>query len=185
MRDKLYGPIIPAYLDEHIKRYTRASGEFEFAFGREPKPGDILRYEHLAQMHSPEVHTIHFGKLIDAWQRQLPDLTCPLKFEDGRLFRRHTPEKRGEESKWKEDITIQPDVRWLEIPEVFSHTDFEAMLTIPAVTFQGVGGVKHQCIPATDEELERPQAESLITEPTGFMFCRQRRCELLVEVMGA
>ncbi len=30
LRDALYGPIVPAYLDEHLKRYTRASGEFEF-----------------------------------------------------------------------------------------------------------------------------------------------------------
>ena len=35
LRDRLYGPIIPVYLDQHIERYTRASGEFELAFGRE------------------------------------------------------------------------------------------------------------------------------------------------------
>jgi hypothetical protein len=45
VRNRLYGPIIPAHLDEHIKRYTRASGEFELAFGREPKAGDTLRAE--------------------------------------------------------------------------------------------------------------------------------------------
>jgi hypothetical protein len=45
LRNAIYGPIIPANLDEHLKRYTRASGEFELAFGREPKAGDMLRFE--------------------------------------------------------------------------------------------------------------------------------------------
>jgi len=34
--------------------------------------------------------------------RQLPDLMCPLKFEDGRLFRRLVSERRGEVSRWEE-----------------------------------------------------------------------------------
>jgi hypothetical protein len=74
-------------------------------------------------------------------------------------------------------------MRWLEIPDVLLNTDFETMLTIPAVTFLGVVGVKHQCRPATAEELQRPQTET-IGEPTGFMFGRQRFRELMVEVMG-
>src|SRR5947209_7717075 len=39
-------PIIPSHLDERGKRWTLASSEFELGFGREPEPGDILRYEH-------------------------------------------------------------------------------------------------------------------------------------------
>src|ERR1019366_7808747 len=117
LRDALYGPIIPAHLDKHIKRYTRASGEFELVFGREPKAGDILRYEHLALMHSSENYARQLGRMIEAWQRQLPHLACPLKFEDGRLFRRLAPQSRGAKPKWEEDIRIQPDVRWLKIPE--------------------------------------------------------------------
>jgi hypothetical protein len=42
LRYKLYGQVIPAHLNEHLKRYTRASGEFEMAFGREPRQGDML-----------------------------------------------------------------------------------------------------------------------------------------------
>jgi hypothetical protein len=74
LRDALYGPIIPATLDEHLKRYTRASGEFELAFGREPKAGDILRLEHVARVHSSENYSREFGRVIEAWQRQLPQL---------------------------------------------------------------------------------------------------------------
>ena len=55
---------------------------------------------------------------------------------------------------------------------------------ILAVVFLGTVGAKHQCRPATDEELQRPAPELSIKEPTGFMFARQRFCEILVEVMG-
>jgi hypothetical protein len=185
LRDALYGPIIPAHLDEHLKRYTRASGEFELAFGREPETGDMLRYEHVALMHSSENYSRQFGRVIEAWQRQLPQLTCPLKFEGGRLLRRLAPVRQSEAPRWEEDVRIQPEMRWLEIPEVLLNTDIETMLTIPAVTFIGVVDVKHQCRPATYEELQRAEAESPITGPTGFMFGRQRFYELLVEVMGA
>jgi len=74
LRDALYGPIIPAYLDEHIKRYTRASGKFELVFGREPKAGDMLRYEHVALMHSTEHYARELGRMIEAWQRQFRSL---------------------------------------------------------------------------------------------------------------
>jgi hypothetical protein len=184
LRNTIYGPIIPANLDEHLKRYTRTSGEFELAFGREPREGDKLCYEHVARMHSSENYSREFGRIIEAWQRQLPHLTCPLKFDDGRLFRRLAPERRGEESKWEEDVRIQPWERWLSIPMVLSNTDFEANVTISAVVFLGVVGVKHQCRAATEEDLQNPQTEP-IRDPTGFLFGQQRFKELLVEVMGA
>jgi hypothetical protein len=66
LRDALYGPITPATLDEHLKRYTRASGEFELAFGREPMAGDILHYEHLKLMHSAQNYSREFGRVIEA-----------------------------------------------------------------------------------------------------------------------
>lgn len=147
LRDALYGPIIPAYLDEHLKRYTRASGEFELAFGREPIAGDILHFEHVAQMHSSENYSREFGRVIEAWQRRLPHLTCPLKFEDGRLFRCLRPNKLGEIPTWEEDLRIQPEERWLSIREVLTDTDFEMMTTISAIVFLGVVGVKHRCRP--------------------------------------
>jgi hypothetical protein len=185
LRDARYGPIVPAHLDGHIKRYTRASGEFELAFGREPKAADMLWYEDVLLMHSTENYARQLGRMIEARQRQFPQLTCPLKFEEGRLFRRLTPERRGAEPKWEEDIRIQPDVRWLKIPEVNANTDFETMRTIPALVFLGVADVKHRCRPATEEDLPVAEKESPIKEPTGFMLGNQRLCELLVEVFGA
>jgi len=179
LRDRLHGPIIPCHLDAHHKRRTRASGEFELAFGREPKEGDILRCQHVALIHSPENHAIHFGKLIEAWHRQLPQLTCPLKFEDGRLFRRLRPERRGEEAKWGEYPGIHWVERWFAIPEVLENSTIEASGPVLAVTFLGVAGGGHECRPATAEELRRPDPETPINEPTGFMFANQRFHDLL------
>jgi hypothetical protein len=185
LRDALYGPIIPATLDEHLKRYTRASGEFELAFGREPMAGDILHYEHLKLMHSAQNYSREFGRVIEAWQRQLPHLTCPLRFEDGRLFRRLRPERLGEIPKWEQDVRIQPDERWVSIPEVLASADFESMTTISSVVFLGVVGVKHHCKPATEEEFRQAETDLPIAAPTGFRFGQQRFREMLVEVMGA
>ena len=185
LRNAVYGPIVPAYLDPHIKRYTRASGEFELAFGREPKAGDILCDQHLIRMHSPEVYANYFGQLNEAWHRQIPHLTCPLKFEEGRLFRRLKPTRRGEQGEWEEDYKIQPLERWLTIPEVLANTDFEAGLTIPGVVYVGVIGAKHQSRPATGEDLQGVEAELALQTPPFFKYGWQRICEVLVEVMGA
>lgn len=179
LRDKLYGPIIPCHLDDHHKRYTRASGEFELAFGREPKAGDMLRCEHVAAMHSPENYAIHFRKMFEAWQRQLPELTCPLRFEGERLSRRLKPEGRGEEPQWKKYAEFHWVKRWFAIPEVLANSDIEARKPVRGLMFLEAVGGSHQCRPATDEELQRPDPESPIKEPTGFMFVRQRFDDLL------
>jgi replicative DNA helicase len=96
---------------------------------REKELGDILCFDYVAQMHSPENYSRHFGRLMQAWRHQLPQLICPLKFEEGRLFRRLVPNRRGETPTWEEDIRIQPEERWLSIPEVLLNTDFETMQT--------------------------------------------------------
>jgi len=122
---------------------------------------------------------MHFGKLIEAWQRQLPELTCPLRFEGGRLFRRLRPERRGDEAKWEEYPGIQWVERWFAIPEVLANSAIEASEPILAVMFLGVVGGRHQCRPATAEELQRPDPELPIQKPTGFMFANQRFNDLL------
>jgi hypothetical protein len=163
----------------------RASGEFQLAFGREPQAGDVLRYETVAQVHNAEVYSRHFSNVAEAWKRQIPHFICPLKFETPRLFRRRRSGKAAKEITWEEDFGIQPEFRWLEIPEVLSNTDFDSMLTISAIKFLGVGDSKHQCRPATEEELKRLSIEVPIEDPSWFYFGKQRMCELLVEVFGA
>ena len=85
---------------------------------------------------------------------------------------------RGEEPKWKEYAEFHWAQRWFAIPEVFAGSH-EAGAPILAVVFLGVVGGKHQCRPATAEELRRPDPETPIKEPTGFMFANQRFHDLL------
>jgi hypothetical protein len=68
---------------------------------------------------------------------------------------------------------------------MLANTDFEAGLTIPAVVFVGIAGAKHQCRPATDEDLQGVETESPLQTPPFFKYGWQRLCEVLVEVMGA
>jgi hypothetical protein len=107
-----------------------------------------------------------------------------LKYGDGRLFRRLTPRTGGEEPEWEEDVRIQPEARWVAIHRVRENTDFETGVTISGLVFIGILGEKHQCRPATNEEMQQPEAER-IREATGFMYAQQRFSEVLVEVLGA
>jgi hypothetical protein len=99
------------------------------------------------------------------------------------------PERRDGEAEWEEDLTIQPQERWLSIPEVIANTaldpDSNAVLTTSAIVFLGVLGAKHQCRPATDEELQQLATESPIKAPAFFNYGRQRFCDVLIEVFGA
>ena len=115
LHEKRYGPIVPAYLDPHLKRSTLASIEFEFVFDREPKVGDILRFEHVATLHAAEVNAYYFGEFIAAWHRQLSHLECPLRFEDGTLFKRLMPERRLQDARWEQDSSIRPEQKWCGI----------------------------------------------------------------------
>src|SRR2546423_9460716 len=47
LRLRKYGPIIPLHECPGWNRWTIASSEFEFCFDREPKAGDLLRWEHV------------------------------------------------------------------------------------------------------------------------------------------
>lgn len=178
LRDRRHGPIIPIHLDEHAKRSTFASWEFESAFGREPEAGDMLRCYHVGIMRNPELNSAWLGRFFEAWRRQLPHMVCPLKFEDSRLFKRLTS------GSWEEDVTIQPQAWWWGVecdafgrtsgewaygrtPSMWQDPDprpLDRMPTIGGVVFLGVVSGKHRCRPATEEELQRPETDELFRE---------------------
>jgi len=41
---------------------------------------------HVQVTRGPAALKLNFGRIIEAWQRQIPDLMCPYKFEGDRLF---------------------------------------------------------------------------------------------------
>jgi hypothetical protein len=182
----LRGPIIPSHLDEHLKRSTPESRQFEQAFGHEPKAGDILRYQHVALLNHPDLIEAQCCLFTEAWQRQLPELLCPKRVEGGRLFIhsvRHIPSEGRDEETWVENIDVQPQAIWREFerhikwlalgkPNALRLGPLDLSLdeipTIPALTFLGVGprerygGIvenQHRCRPATEEEMQRPEIE--------------------------
>jgi hypothetical protein len=68
LRDQIYGPIVPLHEDPSWTRWARASGKFTRCFGREPKEGDLLRWEHVRMMYGPEMNEIEFSAQIEAWK---------------------------------------------------------------------------------------------------------------------
>jgi len=164
LHEKRYGRIIPAHLDPHLKRCTLASAEFEFVFEREPEAGDLLRFEHVGALHSPQVNACYFCEFIAAWERQLSHLDCPLKFEEDALFKRVPPEHRMEDARWVQDPSIEPAEKWWGIEgEVNRRLGVSTLMadTVIAVVFLGVSATdgKHQCRPATKEEMQQSETE--------------------------
>jgi len=173
LHEKRYGPIVPAHLDSHLKRSTLASIAFEFVFDREPRVCDILRFEHVTTLLAPQANAFYFGESIEAWHRQLSHLECPLRFEDGTLFKRLMPERRLQDARWEQDSSIGPEQKWWGIECEMNRR--LGMSTIQAeeglaLTFLGVSAVdgKHECRPATSEELKAPEIEFEQLCSTGF-----------------
>jgi hypothetical protein len=180
LHQRKFGPVVAAHLDEHLKRLTQASSAFERLFGREPERGDVLSYEHIAVLHSPEFNAERFLPFIAAWQRQLPELVCPLRFEEGSLLKRVI---EGQGHVWQEETDIQPQGVWRQIEHecrwhelgmpvrMASDPPIETMPTILAFVFLGVARgqagplgfaePKHTCRPCTKKELR--QANVIVT----------------------
>lgn len=177
--ERRHGAKIPFHLSDHATRSTNASYEFELAFGREPDAGDMLRCYHVGRIvHNPEISSVQFDRLFETWRRQLPRVICPLKFEKDQLF------KRVKSGDWEEDVTIGAQAKWWGVEcDVFNRTSGEwaygrtpqlwqepdprpldSMPTIGGVVFLGVVEGKHQCRPATEEELQRPETDELFQE---------------------
>ncbi len=86
VRDALYGPIIPSHLDPEYKRRTFASIKFEGIHGRVPQPGDILRYEEVAETYRGERIKAEVERVQGAWARRLPETPCPFRYEEGKML---------------------------------------------------------------------------------------------------
>jgi hypothetical protein len=86
VRNALWGPIIPSHLDPEYPHRTMASIFFERIHGRVPKPGDILRYEEVAEMYGGETLKAEVERVQGAWARRLPETPCPFRYEDGKML---------------------------------------------------------------------------------------------------
>jgi hypothetical protein len=197
LHEKRYGRIIPAHLDPHLKRCTLASAEFEFVFEREPEAGDLLRFEHVGALHSPHVKAFYFCEFIAAWERQLSHLDCPLRFEEGALFKRSMPERRMQDARWVQDSSIASDEKWWGIECAFNWSLGESTLvadTGMAIVFLGLSAAngKHRCRPATKEEMIAPETDEfkqlcnsgVTHEQMSAKHWRLKTHEVLITVFG-
>jgi hypothetical protein len=147
--EQQHGPPVLAHLDPALQRCTAASIAFERVFQREPKKGDVLRYQDV-ERHAVETGALIFERFIEAWQRRIPELTCPLKLRNGRLFQRIA--MPGEEAEWQENREHTPEHRWRDVEACCADGELpkaEEMPTIRAVVFLGVVNGTHRCVPQT------------------------------------
>ncbi len=128
----------------------------------------MLRYADVKRAHCRELIEFQYGTFIDAWKRQLADMPCPLRLENGKLFRRmsqkcnscpprpRTPADPGFD--WEEATDVQPEAHWRAVEidafRVFAKEHgITTLATLPhtsAVVFLGVVDGRHCCRPATE-----------------------------------
>jgi hypothetical protein len=145
------GPTLPAHLDLHLERSSLASLEFERVNGREPRAGDRLSYEDVARDQSTEF----FASSINARDRRLPGLVCPLKFKGGELYFRTLGDGSSELGQQQTDAG--PQARWRAVQRDGTgneSTALEDTPTVPGVRFLGVVNGKHRC--KVDSEPSQP-----------------------------
>lgn len=185
LRDKICGPIVPLHEDPAYSRRTDASGEFQHCFYREPRAGDLLRWEHVRVMYGPEMRASELLPQIEAWHRQLPDLPCPIKVLDGYVL------KRARDGSWFEDDSPTWFDHWDKVENEANAAREDANLQLASdsvvlgVTFLGVVSGKHRCRPATDGELRQPETDEFFREiwctepqsaaPPGRVWLRNRK----------
>src|SRR5664280_3726471 len=88
-----YGPPLMTHQDPHHLRLTTASLNFEIVFGREPRADDVLSFAQLREWQAahPDGRDIGIKWFIEAWERQLPEMPCPLNSRTVAFFIVSTP----------------------------------------------------------------------------------------------
>ena len=129
---------------------SKAGHAFFFAYGRGPAKGDVLRYDDVRLIYGPELNLLHLEEFISAWERQLT-MTCPLKIEDGRVFRRIGALLRVDPPTWEEEKPRRDYEYWWGLVEREAGKE-----GIQGVVFEDEGA----CRPATEEELDGPPVKS-------------------------
>jgi hypothetical protein len=146
--ERLHGPIIPGLPGPSI---GTAALSFQMRFGREPVAGDVLRYQDVFVC-----DLVIYNTFITAWCRQIPELPCPLKVENGHLFFRQDPKcNDGQEWNGPDERTLSD---WSCVEAEANDGNYppndDDSPTIQAVVFLGVINGQHRCKPATGDEIQ-------------------------------
>ena len=149
-RDKANGKLtaLAKYILDSAR--TTAGTDFCAAYGRAPKKGDLLRFDDVRLIEGPEFYLLHLEGYIAAWERQLT-MPCPLKIENGRVFRRIAGRLLADPPTWEEERPRRDyEDRWRAIEREAGQEG------IRGVVFEDEG----RCRPATEEEMCWPAVES-------------------------
>ncbi len=163
----LCGPTVPYHLNAKAKRSSLASISFGAAFGREPRAGDILRFEDVQRAAIGKRHSVE--NFIRAWKRQLPEMPCPLRVDGERIFCRV---KRNQNSYlrppsvpaddgfyWAEASEFSAQEKWrrVELHAFDAYAKEHGIRQLgtlphcPAVVFLGVVDGEHRCRPQVSD----------------------------------
>ena len=153
---------------------SHAASWFAILFGRRPEAGDILRFVQVQV--ETYIEQRSQKDFIEAWSRQLPDIPCALKLEDGKLLKRTMPPPAGGapyNPAWPNwpivwqpyESSVTPEITW-HLIEREAGAEVELSKSAP-VKFPGVVFTDRvHCRPATESELEEdttePSPDSLI-----------------------
>lgn len=119
-------PIVPSHLDpfqqqgSRFRRCHHAYLYFHVVRRRIPVPGDALQYQEIEIRWGVQEMARAVGKFRAAWARRLPQLPCPVKFEQDRVWCRSAESKRSEEI-WDQDHVPQT------APEIWPAIEAEAL----------------------------------------------------------
>lgn len=149
-------------------RNTLASLFFRTLHGREPIAGDVLAYSDVQLLYSPAVNAVRVKHVREAWERQFPDVQCPVRCdEQGRIWKTRRGDSSGRE--WGHEMQFDAARNWLSVEyyvmdaaEYHRHShkfdsnwQFQPDRYTPAivaVVFTGLSDGKHGCRAATAEE---------------------------------
>ena len=105
--ERLHGPVTPGLPAPSI---GTAALSFKMQFGREPVAGDVLRYQDVFLC-----DLVRYGKFITAWSRQIPELPCPLKIENGHIFFHEVMEKKTTTGRSTVRLVRRGDLHAIEV----------------------------------------------------------------------
>ncbi len=172
LHERRWGPIVPAHLDPKGKRASCASLKFEMVFGREPKAGDVLRFEDVQRIAASTIVVVEW--FIDAWKRQLREMPCPLRVDGERIFRRASKQYNScprrprvpadEGYDWEEATDLAAPENWREVElsafgtfaKEHGITQLATLPHCPAVVFSGTVDGVHQSRAAGETDLLHP-----------------------------
>ena len=126
-------PTVPCHLDpfqQQQSRFRRCHETymyFHVVRRRIPVPGDALQYQEIEIRWGGQEMARAVGEFRAAWAQRLPQLPCPVKFEQDRVWCRSAESKRGNEI-WEQDEFSRT------APEIWPLIEAEALDVEPSAT---------------------------------------------------